>query len=53
MHIIFWFENLKRRDRLEDVGVDVMIILERILGKKCGKVWIGCIWFSIGTSGRP
>jgi len=29
----FWLENLKGRDHLEDIGVDVEIILERILGK--------------------
>jgi hypothetical protein len=27
------------------------IILERILGKYIGKVWSGCIWIRIGTSG--
>jgi hypothetical protein len=33
MHKIFWFENLKERDHLEDLGVDGNIILEWILGK--------------------
>jgi hypothetical protein len=38
MHIIFWFENLKRRDYLEDLGIDGKIILEWILGKEHGRV---------------
>jgi hypothetical protein len=33
MHNIFWFGNLKERDHLEDLGVDVRIILEWILEK--------------------
>jgi hypothetical protein len=28
------------------------IILEWMLGKKGGKVWIGFIWLKIGTVGR-
>jgi len=39
------------KGHLEDVGVDGKIILERILGKYGGKVWTGCIWLRIGTSG--
>jgi hypothetical protein len=30
----FWFEILKRRDYLEDPGVDGKIISEWVLGKK-------------------
>jgi hypothetical protein len=37
------------RDRLEDVGVDCKIILEWILGKYDGRLWIGFIWLRIGT----
>jgi hypothetical protein len=33
MHIIYWLENLKGRDQLEDLGVDGKIIFEWILGK--------------------
>jgi hypothetical protein len=32
MHTIFWLENLKGRDHLEDLGIDERIILEWILG---------------------
>jgi hypothetical protein len=40
------------RDHLEDLGVDVRIILEWILGKYSGKVWTRFIWLRIGASGR-
>jgi hypothetical protein len=33
MHSVFWLENLKGRDNLEDEGIDGNIILEYILGK--------------------
>jgi len=28
------------------------IIIKWILGKQSGKMWTGCIWFRVGTSGR-
>jgi hypothetical protein len=36
---------------MEDLGVYSKIILEWILGKQGGKVWIGFMWLSIETSG--
>jgi hypothetical protein len=52
LHTIFWLENLKARDYSEELGVVFgKIILEGILRKYNGKVWTGCIWFRIGTSG--
>jgi hypothetical protein len=36
----------------EDLGVDERIILEWIVGKYGGKMWIGCMWLRIGTSGE-
>jgi hypothetical protein len=51
MHTVFWLENLKARDRSEDLAVDGRIISECIIGKQGGKVWTGCIWLRIGTSG--
>jgi hypothetical protein len=33
MHTVFWMENLKGRDHLEDLSIDGKIILEFILGK--------------------
>jgi len=52
MHAIFWLENLKGRDQLEDLGIHGKVTLEWILGKYGGKVWTGCIWLRIWTSGR-
>jgi hypothetical protein len=40
----FWSENLKGRDHSEILDVDRKIILELILGKQGGKMWIGCTW---------
>jgi hypothetical protein len=51
MCVIFWFENLKGRDYLENLGTDKRKILEWMLGKYGGKVWTGFIWLRIGTSG--
>jgi hypothetical protein len=50
MRIKFWSENLKGTDYSEDLGVDGMIILEYIVRKERGKVWIGYIWIRIGAS---
>jgi len=38
MHTKFWSENQKGRDHWEDLSMD-------------RRVWIGCIWLRIGTSG--
>jgi hypothetical protein len=43
--------NLTGREHSEDLGVDGMILLEWILGKYDGRVWTGCIWLRMGTSG--
>jgi len=50
MNTIFWFEN-KGRDHSEDLGVEGKIILEWILGRQGRKVWTGCMWLRIGSSG--
>jgi hypothetical protein len=51
MNSKIWSENLKVTDHSEHPGVEGRIILEQILGKYVGKVWTGCIWLRIGTSG--
>jgi hypothetical protein len=33
VHTKFWLESLKRRDHMEDLGIDWRIILKWILGK--------------------
>jgi len=40
----FWFENVKKRDRSDDVDVDGRIILEWILGKYCGDFLSNFSW---------
>jgi hypothetical protein len=42
---------MKGQDVSEDLDIDVRIILEWISEKLCGKVWAGCIWLRVGTSG--
>jgi hypothetical protein len=51
VNTVCWLEKLKEGDHSEDLGVDGMIILEWILGTSFGKVWTGCAWLMIGTSG--
>jgi hypothetical protein len=40
-----------QKDHTEDLDINGKIILEWILWKYSGKMWIGCIWPRIGTSG--
>jgi hypothetical protein len=47
----FWWEELRERDYLEDLSVDVRIILKWISKKFDGLAWTGLIWFRIGTNG--
>jgi hypothetical protein len=43
--------NLRRRDHLEDPGVDGRIILRWIFRKWDVEVWTGSSWLRIGTDG--
>jgi hypothetical protein len=36
---------------LGDLDINGRILLEGILEKQDGKVWIGCIWLRIGING--
>jgi hypothetical protein len=47
----FWWENLRERNDLEDLGVDGGVILKCIVKKSVGRVWTGLIGFRIGASG--
>jgi hypothetical protein len=44
-------EDLKGRDHLEDLSVEGRIILQWTLEKQGRKMWTGCIWLRIWTSG--
>jgi hypothetical protein len=45
-------ENLKRRDHLEDLGLDGRIILEWMIAKWFGKEWTGLSWLRLGITGQ-
>jgi hypothetical protein len=51
MHEKFRLGNLKEGYHSEDLGADGRKILEWILGRWGGKLWTGCSWLRIGTSG--
>jgi hypothetical protein len=51
VHMAFWLGNTNRRDHLQDLGFD-RIILKWILKKQDEGMWTGFIWLRIGTSGR-
>jgi hypothetical protein len=45
--------KLVGKNHSEGLGVDGKIILEWILWKYGVKLWTGCIWLRIRTSGEP
>jgi hypothetical protein len=47
----FWWGNLKKRDHLEDQGVEGRIILRWIFRKGDVGVWTGSSWLRIQTVG--
>jgi hypothetical protein len=47
----FWWGNLRKRDHLEDPGLDGRVILRWIFRKWDGGVWIGSMWLRIETGG--
>jgi hypothetical protein len=51
MHIGHWWESQNKSDHWEDQDVDGWTMLKYILERQDGMVWIGFIWFGIGTSG--
>ena len=42
---------MKGRDHVGDATVEGRIILKRILKKRDGRAWTGCVRLSIGRSG--
>jgi hypothetical protein len=50
MHINF-SRKTWREENSEALDIGGRVILKWILGKQGGKLWDGCIYFGIGTSG--
>jgi hypothetical protein len=46
----FYWGNLRKKDHLEDPGVEGRIIF-RLIFRKWDKTWTGMIWFRIETGG--
>ena len=44
MHTGFWWVNLKKRDNLQDLGVDCSIILKLVMNTYYGRVCTGIVW---------
>ena len=51
MYAEFWWGNQRKRDHLEDPGVDGRIILRWIFSKWNVGAWTGLMWFRRGTGG--
>jgi hypothetical protein len=53
MPTLSWLQKPEGKNHLEDLSIDGKIILQGMLWKCGGRVWTGCIWLRIRTSGRP
>jgi hypothetical protein len=51
MHKKFWLQSLNGEDHSEELGADGRIVLEWILGKQDGRIWIRFIWLRTETGG--
>jgi hypothetical protein len=47
----FWCGNLRKRDPLEDPGINGKIILRWIFRKQDVWAWTGSMWLRIGMGG--
>jgi hypothetical protein len=48
---LYTFERFCNKDHCKDLGIDERILLEWFLGNYGGKLWTGCLWLRIETSG--
>jgi len=53
VHAVFWWEGLKERDHLENLGVAGSTVLIWIFKKWDREAWTGLIRFRVGTGGGP
>jgi hypothetical protein len=51
MHMAFWLQNLKKVELFGNVNIDGRMLLKWFIIKPDMRVWTGCIWLSLGTSG--
>jgi hypothetical protein len=51
VHRGIWWENLREKDHLKDLGVNGRIILKWIFKMWNREAWTGFIWLRTGTSG--
>jgi len=49
MHSRLWWGDLRERDHLEHLGLDVRMILKWIFKKWNGEAWTGWIWLRVET----
>jgi hypothetical protein len=45
----FLWRSLKERDHWEDIGVDGVVMLKRVLQKWDDRSWAGFMWLRLGT----
>ena len=51
VHTAFWWGHPRKRDHLEDLGINEMLILKWILKKWDGEALTKLIWLRIGKGG--
>jgi len=51
VHRGLWWGDLRKRNHLEDIGVDGRIVLKSILNTWDGEEWTGLMWLRTTTGG--
>jgi hypothetical protein len=52
VHAGFWWETLRERGHMEDLGLDGRVTLKLVYKKYDSKAWTGLMLLKRGTSGR-